>query len=162
MDFHRFAKNKLTQSFIANPYSLLQHYKRAYKLLEKMKTLEEGHKKGASVLVLGDKHRFEAVWEYENKKRTLGDEGLRFTRERLDEKAITSASKYHDLIICLDPVLFAKSLHRINLPVMTVATAEEIHEHPEILDMTDYLLPTPDTKYAQALRVLVAKNNFRI
>eukprot|EP00397_Hematodinium_sp_SG-2012_P069918 GEMP01123975.1.p1 GENE.GEMP01123975.1~~GEMP01123975.1.p1 ORF type:complete len:108 (+),score=21.29 GEMP01123975.1:187-510(+) len=87
---------------------------------------------------------------------------LRFTNARLDEKVITTASKYHDLIICLDPILFSKSLHRVNLPVMTIATAEEIHEHPEILDVTDYLLPTPDSKYAQALRTLVARRSAQV
>ena len=39
------------------------------------------------------------------------------------------------MILCLDPVLYCRSLRKINLPVMMCATLREITEHPEILDV---------------------------
>lgn len=54
-------------------------------------------------------------------------------------------------------MLYCRSLHRLNLPVMMCATLREITEHPEILDCTDYLLPSPTRRHDAALRELVAR-----
>mgnify|MGYP004023412005 CR=1 FL=1 len=46
--------------------------------------------------------------------------------KKLDEQVISSATRDYSLILCLDPVMFAKALHRVNLPVMAVATPKEV------------------------------------
>merc|ERR1719181_2567632 len=74
----------------------------------------------------------------------------------VDEKVISTAPSTYHLILCLDPVLYCKTLRRMNLPVMMCATAREISTYPEILDVTDYLLPSPSSRHDAALRQLIA------
>mmetsp|Transcript_33438 Transcript_33438/g.51995 ORF Transcript_33438/g.51995 Transcript_33438/m.51995 type:complete len:156 (-) Transcript_33438:38-505(-) len=142
MNFHRVA-NKLTATMVMDPYAMLMHYKRAFKLLKQMKDNQ------AKVLILGNKNQFGIDWKGRF-------EGMSFDTGVVDEKVISSAPSNYHLILCLDPILYAKTLRRMNLPVMMCATAREINDYPEILDVTDYLLPSPSSRYDAALRQLIA------
>ena len=135
--------NKITKSYLMDPYSMLMHYKRAFKLMKHMKA---NH---AKVLILGNKNQFGIDWKGRF-------EGMDFDTGVVDEKTISSAPKHYDMILCLDPVLYCRSLHRINVPVMMCATSREIAEHPEILNVTDYLLPSPTRRHDAALREITA------
>merc|ERR1712118_299033 len=75
----------------------------------------------------------------------------------MDERVISSATLHYELILCLDPILYARHLQRINLPIIMAATTKEIHDYPEILDVTDYLLPVPGSRHDVALRQLIAE-----
>jgi len=103
----------------------------------------------AKVLILGNKNQFGIDWKGRF-------EGMSFDTGVVDEKVISSAPSNYHLVLCLDPVLYSKTLRRINLPVMMCATAREISSYPEILDVTDYLLPSPSSSHDAALRQLVA------
>ncbi|CAE7831132.1 XI-D [Symbiodinium sp. CCMP2592] len=135
--------NKITKSYLMDPYSMLMHYKRAFKLMKHMKA---NH---AKVLILGNKNQFGIDWKGRF-------EGMDFDTGVVDEKTISSAPKHYDMILCLDPVLYCRSLYRINVPVMMCATPREIAEHPEILNVTDYLLPSPTRRHDAALREITA------
>merc|ERR1719401_1733100 len=141
MQINRLA-NKVTATYIMDPYSMLMHYKRAFKLLKLMKDNK------AKVLILGNKNQFGIDWKGRF-------EGMEFDTGIVDEKVISSAPKHYQLILCLDPVLYARSLHRISVPVMMCATAREITQHPEILRVTDYLLPSPTSRHDAALRQFI-------
>ncbi|CAK0833375.1 unnamed protein product [Prorocentrum cordatum] len=121
---------------------MLMHYKRAFKLLSFMKQNK------AKVLILGNKNQFGIDWKGRF-------EGIDFDTGIVDEKVISSAPKHYQLILCLDPALYARSLHRISVPVMMCATAREITQHPEILRVTDYLLPSPSSRHDAALRQFI-------
>eukprot|EP00435_Cladocopium_sp_Y103_P071721 s42_g38.t1 len=134
--------NKITKSYLMDPYAMMMHYKRAFKLLDVMK------QNSAKVLILGNKNQFGISWKGRF-------EGVEFDTGVVDEKLISSAPKHYEMILCLDPVLYCRSLRKINLPVMMCATLREITEHPEILDVTDYLLPSPTRRHDAALRAMV-------
>mmetsp|Transcript_120636 Transcript_120636/g.209476 ORF Transcript_120636/g.209476 Transcript_120636/m.209476 type:complete len:151 (-) Transcript_120636:59-511(-) len=135
--------NKISATMVMDPYATLIHYKRAFKLLRLLKDAQ------GKVLILGNKNQFGIDWKGRF-------EGMQFDTGVVDEKVISSAPSNYSLILCLDPVLYAKTLRRINMPVMTCATAREISAHPEILDCTDYLLPSPSSRHDAALRQLIA------
>ena len=127
-----------------DPYTKLQHYRTAIKLLKCF-----GDERGR-ILVVGNKHNM----GFEYAKRFPG---LQLTQSGLDEATISSASAKYDMILCLDSVLYVRALHKCHLPVMTVATAGEIHDHPEILESCDYLLPAPEGRADLALQALLMK-----
>lgn len=108
------------------------------------------NKQRAQILVLGNKHQFGIDW----KNRF---QGFDFLQGSMDERVISSATLHYHLILCLDPVLYARHLQRINLPIIMAATTKEIHDYPEILDVTDYLLPVPGSRHDVALRQLIAE-----
>merc|ERR1711972_751506 len=119
----------------------------AFKL---MKLLKQNK---AKVLILGNKNQFGIDWKGRF-------EGIDFDTGVVDEMVISSAPKHYQMILCLDPVLYSRALRRINLPVMMCATAREITQHPEILDVTDYLLPSPSSRHDAALRQIIANEAF--
>merc|ERR1719171_1469343 len=115
MNFNRVA-SKVTNSYIMDPYAMLMHYKRAFKLLRLVRDQKSPDGTKAQVLVLGNRHQFGIDW----KNRFTG---LDFLQGRMDERVISSATRYYQLVLCLDPVLYSKHLSRINLPVIMAATA---------------------------------------
>ncbi|EEQ98857.1 conserved hypothetical protein [Perkinsus marinus ATCC 50983] len=142
MNFNRIS-NKVTVQYIADPYTMLINYKRSFKFL---KLLKENN---APVLVIGNKNQGGVSWKNHF-------EGLQFSKARMDMSVIATASAHYHLIMCLDPVLYIKALHQINVPVMMVATNRELSEHPEILESCDYLLPCPTARTDFMLRDIVA------
>eukprot|EP00401_Gymnodinium_catenatum_P056996 CAMPEP_0117507942 /NCGR_PEP_ID=MMETSP0784-20121206/26686_1 /TAXON_ID=39447 /ORGANISM="" /LENGTH=193 /DNA_ID=CAMNT_0005303467 /DNA_START=89 /DNA_END=668 /DNA_ORIENTATION=+ len=142
MNFNRVA-NKVTATYVMDPYATLMHYKRAFKLLRIMRENK------AKVLILGNKNQFSIDWKGRF-------EGVEFASGMVDKQVIATAPKYYDMIMCLDPVLYARSLRRMTIPVMMCATAREINQYPELLQVTDYLLPSPSSRQDAALRQLVA------
>ncbi len=68
---------------------------------------------------------------------------------------IVNASNTYSMILCFDPVLYCKHLKGINLPVMTIARIRDINDYPEIIQITDYLMPYPSTKFQQGLQQLM-------
>lgn len=143
MNFNRIPKS-VTNNFIIDPYATLQHYRRSFKLLKQLKDNE------SPVLVLGNKHQTGFNWKnnFNGIKFSTGDGPV-------SESVIAAATKSYHLILCFDPVLFCGALRGCNLPVMSVASAAEIRDHPEILKITDYLLPAPSGRTDAALRQLV-------
>mmetsp|Transcript_479 Transcript_479/g.1498 ORF Transcript_479/g.1498 Transcript_479/m.1498 type:complete len:158 (-) Transcript_479:41-514(-) len=142
MNFNRVA-NKVRSTYIMDPYSMLMHYKRAFKLITVLKAEK------AKVLILGNKNQFGIDWKGRF-------EGIDFDTGVVDGAVISSAPKHYHMILCCDPILYCKALRNINLPVMMCATAKEITQHPEILDVSDYLLPSPTSRHDAALRQLIA------
>merc|ERR1711879_698579 len=83
-------------------------------------------------------------------------EGFEFDTGIVDQQVIVTAPKYYQMILCLDPILYCRPLQRMTIPVMMCATARELNQYPEILEVTDYLLPSPSNRHDAALRQLVA------
>merc|ERR1712118_236313 len=134
------AAGKLRTGYILDPYARMIHLKRAFKLLKELQKipLEVGQK--AEVLVLGSRDKRMREWVDQLKHAS----GLAFTNpESINAAGISSAPYKYQMILCCDPLMYARYLDGINLPVMAVATAEEVAENPEILDAVDYLLPYP-------------------
>eukprot|EP00403_Amphidinium_massartii_P031185 CAMPEP_0178387076 /NCGR_PEP_ID=MMETSP0689_2-20121128/8889_1 /TAXON_ID=160604 /ORGANISM="Amphidinium massartii, Strain CS-259" /LENGTH=301 /DNA_ID=CAMNT_0020007433 /DNA_START=53 /DNA_END=955 /DNA_ORIENTATION=- len=143
MNFNR-VSNKITSSYIMDPYAMLMHYRRAFKLLKLIQN------NGAKVLVLGNKNQLGINWKSKF-------EGMEYHTGAVDDRVISSAPKHYDLILCTDPVLYCKALQRMTVPVMMCATARDINDYPEILQVTDYLLPSPTRRHDKALRQLIFK-----
>eukprot|EP00929_Paragymnodinium_shiwhaense_P120560 TRINITY_DN92510_c0_g1_i1.p1 TRINITY_DN92510_c0_g1~~TRINITY_DN92510_c0_g1_i1.p1 ORF type:complete len:177 (-),score=36.50 TRINITY_DN92510_c0_g1_i1:43-573(-) len=142
MNFNRVA-NKVTATYIMDPYSMLMHYKRAFKLLRIMRQNK------AKVLILGNKHQFGIDWKGRF-------DGIDFDTGIVDSSVINMAPKYYHMVLCLDPMLYTRSLKNLSIPVMMCASARELNSHPEILEVTDYLLPSPSSRHDAALRQLIA------
>eukprot|EP00392_Amoebophrya_sp_AT5.2_P001027 g1029.t1 len=160
MNFHQI-KSRVRTSYITDPYSLLIHYKRAYKLLKLVK------ENSGRILILGNRNHFGVNWlaQCTEQQSAASSSAQKATKPhthcaRLDEQLISAASKDYSLILCLDPCLFCKALWRVNLPVMMIATAKELHDHPEILKVTDYLLPSASSKHDAALGALIRQEVF--
>ncbi|CEL97695.1 unnamed protein product [Vitrella brassicaformis CCMP3155] len=136
---------KVSTSFLTDPYSTLLHYKRAYKLLVQLKRLR------GSALVLGSKHQFHIDWK--SHFRGLEVEG---GSGRVDETVLANAPLHHHLLICLDMPLYAPFLKNTHLPVLGVVTAKELHDHPEILDVLDYILPAASSRADAAFARLLS------
>merc|ERR1719253_1837124 len=113
MNFNRVA-NKLSVTMVMDPYAMLMHFKRSFKQLKDNQ---------AKVLILGNKNQFGIDWKGRF-------EGMSFDTGVVDEKVISTAPSTYHLILCLDPVLYCKTLRRMNLPVMMCATAREISTYP--------------------------------
>jgi hypothetical protein len=147
MNFNRVSK-KVTNSFIIDPYASLMHYRRSFKLLKQLK------ENGSPILAIGNKHQGGFDWKN-------NFDGINHAASStssggpMSETVLAAASKNYHLILCFDPVLYCRSLQNINLPVMSVATAQEISEYPEILKVTDYLLPAPTGRSDAALRQVI-------
>eukprot|EP00922_Rhytidocystis_sp_ex-Travisia-forbesii_P053440 GHVS01079235.1.p1 GENE.GHVS01079235.1~~GHVS01079235.1.p1 ORF type:complete len:162 (-),score=19.02 GHVS01079235.1:582-1067(-) len=141
MNFTRVG-SRVTSQYICDPYSTLMHYRRTFKLLKIARNRKY------QVLCLGNKNQFGIDWKNHF-------EGLEMAEGRCDESVIDSAAKHYSLIICVDPVLYAPYLRRVVLPVISIATAKELYEYPEILQVTDYLLPAPSNRRDAALRQMM-------
>lgn len=140
--------------YICEPYSLLLHYKRAFKFLKGIQQMN------GSGLVLGhNKHRISLDWTEAVQK--LDTRGGATADTKVDKGLLARAPTQYDLIICLDPVLFARYLHNYTLPVLGVAAIEEIREYPEILDVIDYLIPATSRRADVTLRQIVWNNIIR-
>jgi hypothetical protein len=139
MNFNRVSK-VVTNNFILDPYASLMHYRRSFKLLKQLKENE------SPILVLGSKNQGGFDWKN-------NFDGIR--PSQMSESVLVTACKKYHLILCFDPVLYSKSLQGLNLPVMAVATSDELQQHPEILKVCDYLLPAPSGRADAALRQLV-------
>lgn len=139
MNFNRVSK-AITNNFILDPYASLMHYRRSFKLLKQLKDNE------SPILVVGSKNQRGFDWKN-------NFDGIRPTE--MSESVLVTACKNYHMILCFDPVLYAKALKGINLPVMAVATVEEISQHPDILKVCDYLLPAPTGRADAALKQLV-------
>lgn len=125
-----------------DPYATLIHYRRSFKFLKQLK------ENGSPILAIGNKNQSDGFnWK------NIFDGST--ANSVMSESVLSAASKHYHLILCFDPVLYANSLQHVHLPVMTVATPREIQDYPEILQITDYLLPAPAGKADAALRQLV-------
>lgn len=139
---------KVTNSFISDPYGSLMHYRRSFKLLKQLK------QNGSPILAVGNKNQSGFSWKNDFdgiKHADSQDQNGGF----MSESVLSAACKNYHLLLCFDPVLFAHSLQGLNIPVMSVATASEIVQFPEILRVSDYYLPAPSGRADMALRQLV-------
>ena len=136
MNFNR-VSSRVTNSFVIDPYATLIHYRRSFKLLKQLADAK------SPILALGSKNQAGFDWK------------KNFDGIQQGDSVLATATKHYHLLLCFDPVLFANALQGLNLPVMTVATAAEIAKYPEILQVTDYLLPAPSGRADAALRQLV-------
>jgi hypothetical protein len=147
MNFNRISKT-VTNSFVLDPYASLIHYRRSFKLLKQLK------EHGSPILAIGNKNQ--AGFDWKN-----NFDGINHAAEAgsssgpMSQSVLAAACKNYHMILCFDPVLYAKALQCINLPIMAVATSAEIASHPEILRVCDYLLPAPSGRADSALRQLV-------
>jgi hypothetical protein len=146
MNFNRISK-QVTNSFILDPYASLIHYRRSFKLLKQLK------ENGSPILAIGNKNQ--SGFDWKNNFDGIKHEGSNLSGSGMSESVLAAATKNYHLILCFDPVLFASALQGMNLPVMSVATSDEVARHPEILQVSDYLLPAPTGRADAALRQLV-------
>ncbi|KAK1441749.1 hypothetical protein BgAZ_500810 [Babesia gibsoni] len=68
---------------------------------------------------------------------------------------ITNAPRNYDLILCLDPVLYARQLYNINLPCVAVCKVEELYKHRDIPDAFDYIIPlghSPESNFLDLIK----------
>eukprot|EP00388_Colpodella_angusta_P008187 GDKJ01022563.1.p1 GENE.GDKJ01022563.1~~GDKJ01022563.1.p1 ORF type:complete len:176 (-),score=23.17 GDKJ01022563.1:39-566(-) len=142
-----FAKvsNKVTSHFIMDPYTSLFHYRRTFRMLKGMSSSQ------AKVLIIGHKNQSGIDWK-------SNFEGITLSRGRIDESVLSSASNFYDLIVCLDAPLYAPYLKGINLPVVGVCSTKELHDHPELVTVIDYLLPAATGRTDAAIRQLMLKS----
>nr|BAN65977.1 conserved hypothetical protein [Babesia bovis] len=128
--FGKFIRNRC----LTDPYIQLIHCKRTLRFLQLAKA------GGAQMLVLGNKTQTDI------NIRTLTD-GKDHLVTNVTPEIITDATKNYDLIVCLDPVLYARHLYNINLPCIAVCKVEELYKHRDIPDAFDYFIPIgPHTK----------------
>ena len=146
MNFNRVSK-KVTNSFIVDPYASLMHYRRSFKFLKLLK------ENGSPILAIGNKNK--GGFDWKNNFDGINHASSSSSGGPMSETVLAAASKHYHLILCFDPVLYCSSLQNLNLPVMSVATSAEISEYPEILKVTDYLLPAPTGRADAALRQIV-------
>lgn len=104
----------------------------------------------AKVLLIGHKNQSGIDWK-------SNFEGVTLSRGRIDESVLSSASNFYDLIVCLDAPLYAPYLKGINLPVVGICSTKELHDHPELISVIDYLLPAATGRTDAALRQLMIK-----
>lgn len=147
MNFNRLPKS-VTNSFVSDPYACLIHYRRSFKLLKQLKDA------GSPILAVGNKNESGFSWKNDF-------DGIKHAQVTCDngstmsDSVLSAASKNYHLLLCFDPVLFANAIQGLNIPVMSVATSAEILQHPEILRVSDYLLPAPTARADMALRQLI-------
>ena len=139
MNFNR-VSSKVSNSFVMDPYATLMHYRRSFKLLKQL------NERKSPILAIGNKNQSGFDWKN-------NFDGIQQTG--MNDSVLATAAKNYHLILCFDPVLFALSLQNLHLPIMVVATAQELAQYPEILQVTDYLLPAPTGRADAALRQLV-------
>ncbi len=151
MNFNRVSK-KVTNSFIIDPYASLMHYRRSFKLLKQLKD------NGSLILAVGNKHQ--GGFDWKNNFDGINHASSTSSGGPMSETVLAAASKHYHLILCFDPVLYCSALANVNLPVMSVTTAAEISEYPEILRVTDYLLPAPNGRADAALQQVVFNEVF--
>ena len=137
-----------------DPYASLIHYRRSFKLLKQLK------ENGSPILALGNKNQKGFDWKnnFDGIKHADAGSGA---GSPMSASVLAAATKNYHLILCFDPVLYASSLQGHNLPVMTVATSAELAAHPEIIKVSDYLLPAPSGRADAALRQLVFGEIFK-
>lgn len=139
--------------YICEPYSLLMHYKRAFKFLKGLQEI-----KGSALLLGHNKHRVTLNWTEAVSK--LDIQGGNTSRTRVDKCLLARAPSQYDAIICLDPVLFARHLRHYTLPILGVAAIQDIREYPEILDVIDYLIPATSKRSDVTLRQIIWNSIF--
>ncbi|XP_026193834.1 uncharacterized protein LOC113147440 [Cyclospora cayetanensis] len=137
----------LTSHYLFDPYSCLQHYKRAFKLLLQLK------RGGGKLLVVGRRHQTDIALQRHFPGLAAASAAAAVgphTRQLL-----SAAPAHYSALICQDCVAFAPYLYGLNLPVLGVCTPREVHEHPEILKVVDYLIPHTSNRPDTALRKLL-------
>jgi len=143
MNFNRLPR-KVTNSFVSDPYACLMHYRRSFKLLKQLKD------NASPILAVGNKNQASFNWKNDFA-------GIKHAQSggSMSDSVLSAACKNYHLLLCFDPVLYANALQGLNIPVMSVATSDELHQYPEILRISDYLLPAPSGRADAALQQLV-------
>lgn len=135
----------LTYQAICSPYSTLQHLRRTFKFLAQLK------RGGGNILVVGQRHKHACTFlssHFPGLSRLRGSPASAAS-------SLSAASAHYSLIVCLDCVAFAPLLRNINLPVLGICTPRELHEHPEIIRVLDYIIPHNGTRSDVALQKLL-------
>ena len=143
MNFNRIS-TRVTDVYLADPYVTLQHYRRALRLFTHLKETK------LPILQLGNKHQSDFLIK------ALGDR-LHRVSTKLDRDFYASLSSKYGLILCTDPVLFAADLRGSLLPVMSMVTAKDIVTNPEVIEISDYILPVGNGRIETAVRQLLAE-----
>lgn len=139
--------SRVRSKCLGDPYTKLIQLKRTFRFL---KAAQENN---ARVLILGNK--FQSRINLDNFFLTSKNN---FTHSpNFNSEIIDSASKNYDLILCLDPILFAKKLKNINLPRVLVSTVDDLYWHRDLIDSFDYLIPLTHDRTDQALHYLLAQ-----
>eukprot|EP00375_Theileria_parva_P003000 XP_765681.1 hypothetical protein [Theileria parva strain Muguga] len=113
---------------LSDPSIQLLHFKRTLGFLRAAKS------GGAHMLVLGTKHQ--KSLNYQQLLSQKFDNPTKVTPE-----IITNAPLNYDVILCFDPIRYAKLLYNINLPCVAISKVEDFYHHRDIPDAFDYLLP---------------------
>ena len=136
MNFNRI-QSKAVSVYLADPYCRYQALKRSTNLLRACKQLD------LPILILGNKNRFQidncCLPPTENIK-------IPVTRQ-----FIMQAVSRFSVVVCLDPMAYISILRNLTVPVMIVATGEEIAAKPEIAVIADYLIPQSSDRLDAAL-----------
>lgn len=143
MNFNK-VSSILRDVYMTQPYSQLQALKRATKILIACR------ERGLPVLVMGSKNKF----HFSNKSLMPC---LEHVGSQVSAELIMRAASKYGLIICLDPVLYQPILRSSNLPVLIVATARELAENAQIVEIADYIIPQCTTRIDAAVWHLTAK-----
>ncbi|XP_954561.1 uncharacterized protein TA19140 [Theileria annulata] len=124
LNFGRFIRTRC----LSDPSVQLLHLKRTLGFLRAAKS------GGAHMLVIGTKHQTGL-----NYQQLLGQKF--YTPDKITPEIITNAPLNYDLILCFDPIRYARLLHNINLPCVAISRVEDFYHHRDIPDAFDYLLP---------------------
>ena len=144
MNFNRIS-TRVTDIYLSDPYTTLQHYRRALRLFTHLKQTN------LPILHLGNRHQSEYLLK------ALDGRLHRVANAKLDRDFFASLSSKYGLILCTDPVLFAGDLRGSLLPVMSLVTPQELAQHPEVLEVSDYLLPVGNGRIEVAIRQLLSE-----
>ncbi|AFZ80468.1 hypothetical protein BEWA_033210 [Theileria equi strain WA] len=121
----------LSSKYLCDPYIQLLHCKRTVRFLKIAKA------DGARMLILGNKHRHSV---------NLGPLLSHSYKEtiKVTPEVLINAPGSHDLILCFDPVFYARHLYNVNLPRIAICTFDDLYQHRDIPDAFDYLIPLRD------------------
>jgi hypothetical protein len=144
MNFNRLS-TRVTDVYLTDPYSTLQHYRRALRFFMHLKQAN------LPILQLGNKHQSEFLLK------SLSDRLHRVSNAKLDRDFYASISTKYGLILCTDPVLFAADLRGSLVPVMSMVTPKEIVTNPEVVEVSDYILPVSNGRIEVAIRQLLSE-----
>jgi len=135
-----FAKisGRVSDIYLADPYTCIVSYRRSLKFLESCKRNDR------PILLLGSKNRLSFL-----DSKFLP--AIKQFNQTIDKEFVMQASGNFGAFLCLDPLVYMPIIQNLPLPLVVVATAAELAEHPELSRIADYIIPQSSSKLEEAI-----------
>jgi hypothetical protein len=112
---------RLSDMTLLTPYSILQQYRRTSRFLRNLK-----HVSSLPIFILDAQTNLKSG----------------SARYKIDTEFLATCTSKYSAIICKDPVAFSDVLRGIYLPRINVASVKDVENYPEMLSISEYLLPS--------------------